>query len=366
MGGESQAHTIPRRLTREVRVRSVTIGGGAPISVQSMTKTDTRDREATLAEVLRLSEAGCDIVRLAVPDEDAAASLAWIRKHTDAPLVADIHFNYKLGLLAIESGADKIRINPGNIPIRGLKELARACRDNGVPVRVGVNSGSISRDILAKHEGPSVDALVENAILGVRLVQDAGVADIVISLKATDPLTTIQAYREISQLTDHPLHLGLTESGAPRAGTVKSAVTLGVLLAAGIGDTIRVSLTGDPVEEVRVGLAILRSLGLREGGVEIISCPTCGRCRIGLDRLADIASQVEAGVSAIRAPLKIAIMGCEVNGPGEAREADVGLAVGRGGGLLFVKGKPVRRVGEREFVAALLDQVRKIVPPEET
>ncbi|HHY46689.1 MAG TPA: flavodoxin-dependent (E)-4-hydroxy-3-methylbut-2-enyl-diphosphate synthase [Firmicutes bacterium] len=356
---------VERRMTRQVKVRNVLIGGGAPISVQSMTKTDTRDREATLAQVLRLTEAGCDIVRLAIPDEDAARSLAWIRKHTDAALVADIHFDYRLGLLAIESGADKIRVNPGNIPQRGLKELAAACRANGVPVRVGVNSGSIAREILSRHGGLTVAALVESALQGVRLVEDAGVTDIVISLKATDPLMTIQAYREISNLTDRPLHLGLTESGAPRSGTVRSAVTLGVLLAGGIGDTIRVSLTGDPVEEVRVGLAILRSLGLREGGVEIISCPTCGRCSIGLDRLAGIASEVERGVSGIRAPLKIAIMGCEVNGPGEAREADVGLAVGRGRGLLFVRGKPVRQVDEKEFVKAILDEVRRIVPPEE-
>lgn len=351
---------ITRRKSRQVKVRGILIGGNAPISIQSMTKTDTRDVGATCSEIERLEKAGCEIIRMAIPDEEAARAVAKIRSKTDMPLVADIHFNYRLGLMALDAGVDKIRINPGNTPERGLKELASACLKYRVPVRIGVNSGSVSKDLIAKHGGRSAFALVESAVISARLLEDMGLSDIVISLKASDPLTTIQAYREMAKIADYPLHLGLTEAGSPWAGAIKSSVALGVLLADGIGDTIRVSLTGDPVEEVRVGREILRALKLRKGGVEIISCPTCGRCRVGLRFLSEVAQEVDKRTGHLEVPLKVAIMGCEVNGPGEAQEADVGLAIGKGRGLLFVKGKPVRQMAQEEFIPVLLNEISKL------
>ncbi|NPV52273.1 MAG: flavodoxin-dependent (E)-4-hydroxy-3-methylbut-2-enyl-diphosphate synthase [Firmicutes bacterium] len=353
---------IKRRKSRRVNVGAVQIGDGAPVSVQSMTKTDTRDVEGTVRQIERLQEAGCDIVRVAVPDVEAAEALKLIRRAARAPLVADIHFNYRLALLALDAGVDKLRINPGNIgPRSRVEEIAREASMRGVPIRVGVNAGSLDRGLLDKYGGRTAEALAESAIESARILEDAGFGDIVISLKASDPATTIDAYRLVAQACDYPLHVGLTEAGSPRSGTVKSAIVIGLLLAEGIGDTIRVSLTGDPVEEVRVGKEILMTLGMRRREVEIISCPTCGRCRVDLREVVrEVEDRIPGILPNLRAPLKVAIMGCEVNGPGEARDADVGLACGKGGGALFVKGEIARRLGEDEFVDALVDEIRRL------
>lgn len=339
-------------------VRDVAIGGGAPVTVQSMTKTDTRDVEATVRQIRRLEAAGCEIIRVAVPDEEAAEALKAIKRSISIPLAADIHFDHRLAIKAIENGADKLRINPGNIGGREkVREVVRAAMERGVPIRIGVNSGSLERDLLRKHGGPTPEAMVESAMRHVRMLEEMGFRDIVISLKSSDVMDTIEAYRMIAGMCDYPLHLGVTESGPTLSGAIKSAIGIGALLAEGIGDTIRVSLTADPVEEVRVGYQILGALGLRRRGVNLISCPTCGRCRVNL---ISIVRQVEERLKGIDAPITVAVMGCEVNGPGEAREADVGLACGRGRGVIFRKGVPVERVDENRFVEVLVEHVMEI------
>ena len=345
----------PRKQTRTIQVGSVQVGGGAPVSVQSMTNTDTRDVTATLSQIQRLAEAGCDLVRLAVPDQKAARAFGEIKGASPVPLIADSHFNHRLALAALEAGADAVRINPGNLGgAAKTKIVVEACRERGVPLRLGVNAGSLEADLLEKYGAPTPEALVEGALRWVKQFEDWNFFDIKISLKSSDVVATVLSYRELSRRVDYPLHLGVTEAGGLIAGTVKSALGIGMLLAEGIGDTIRVSLTRDPVEEVRVGYEILRALHLRERGVELISCPTCGRCRIDLFGLAE---EAERRLLTVAAPIKVAIMGCVVNGPGEAREADVGIAGGRKVGALFKKGELVRKVPERQLLKALLAEV---------
>ncbi|HEX7401722.1 MAG TPA: flavodoxin-dependent (E)-4-hydroxy-3-methylbut-2-enyl-diphosphate synthase [candidate division Zixibacteria bacterium] len=350
---------IKRKKTRKVWVGNVPMGGGAPISVQSMTKTDTRDVTATVKQIKRLEDAGCEIIRVAVPDMDAALALPKIKKKIKIPLVADVHFDYKLALKAIEAGVDKLRINPGNIGAEWkVKEIVKAAKMRKIPIRVGVNAGSLPRDILNKYKNPTAPALVEAALRQVRILEGLNFHDIVISLKAFDVPMTVEAYRLVSKKTSYPLHLGITEAGLPLLGSVRSALGIGLLLAEGIGDTIRVSLTGDPVEEVKVGFEILKSLNLREHGPTIISCPTCGRCEIDLISL---TKKVESKLKNIHAPLKIAVMGCVVNGPGEARDADLGIAGGKGYGLLFRKGKEIGKVKEKDLVNELMDVVNNLI-----
>ncbi len=346
---------INRKKTRKIYVGDVAIGGSAPIAVQSMTNTDTRDVGATVAQIRELEAVGCEIIRVAVPDMDAARAIRAIREKIKIPLIADIHFDHRLAVAAMEHGAQGIRINPGNIggPEK-LAKVVRAAGDYKVPIRVGVNSGSVERDILARHGHPVPAALAESALRNVRLLEELDFYEIKISLKSSDALATIEAYRLLSEETDYPLHLGVTEAGGLIAGTVKSAFALGTLLHEGIGDTFRISLTRDPVEEIRVCYELLRALHIRQRGPELISCPTCGRCRINLFSLAE---KVEKYVQSIETPLKIAVMGCVVNGPGEAREADLGIAGGNGVGILFKKGKLYKKVAEAElydvFIAEL-------------
>ncbi len=346
-----------RRRSRQVRVGRCLVGGDAPVSVQSMTKTDTRDVEATMAEIYRLHVAGCDIVRLAVPDAEAAAALQSIRRQTEMPLVADIHFDHRLALAAREAGVDKLRLNPGNIGTRAkVEEVVRAARDRAVPIRIGVNAGSLEKDIL-ERSGRVPDALVESALRHVDILESCGFEDIVISLKASDVRTMIAAYERIADRVPYALHLGVTEAGPVFQGTVKSAVGIGHLLAQGIGDTLRVSLTGDGGEEVRVGHEILYALGLKVKRLEIVSCPSCGRCEIDLFTVVREAERRLA--DADLPPMKVAIMGCVVNGPGESMEADVGLAGGNGLGILFRNGRIVRRVREAEMIDALVEECRR-------
>lgn len=334
------------------------VGGGAPISVQTMTKTDTRDVYATVSQIHELQELGCDIIRVAVPDEEAAEALKEIKKQISIPLVADIHFDYRLALLAVKNGIDGLRINPGNIGNQErVRTVVRAASERDIPIRIGVNTGSLPTDILNKY-GRTATGLVESALSHVALLEKENYYNIKISVKATDVTMMIEAYRILSDRVEYPLHLGVTEAGGAWAGTIKSAIGIGTLLAEGIGDTIRVSLTGPPHEEVRTGQQILRSLGLRSGGIDLISCPTCGRCEINL---MSIAREVEQRLPPINHNLKVAVMGCTVNGPGEAREADVGIAGGKGCGLLFKKGKLVRKVPEQELVDALISEIKEIL-----
>ncbi len=337
----------------------VAIGGGTPISVQSMTKTDTRDVSSTIRQIKKLQKAGCEIIRVAVPDTEAVKVLSQIKQKIKIPLVADIHFDYRLALKAVDSGVDKLRINPGNIGAKWkVKEIVRAASERKIPIRIGVNAGSVPRDLLAKYKKVSAKALVDAAVRHIKILEDLNFNDMVISVKAFDVPTTIQAYGLMSKKTNYPLHLGITEAGLPQAGAIRSALGIGLLLDKGIGDTIRVSLTGDPVEEVRVGQEILKSLNLRDFGPTIISCPTCGRCEIDLISL---TKKVEQKVKNIHAPLKIAVMGCVVNGPGEARYADIGIAGGKGYGLLFRKSKIIGKVKEKDLIKALLDMVKETV-----
>jgi (E)-4-hydroxy-3-methylbut-2-enyl-diphosphate synthase len=350
-----------RRKTRQIQVGGVGIGGDCPVSVQSMTNTDTCDVAATVAQIQALAAAGCDIVRVAVPDQAAAEAITAIRARIALPLIADIHFDYRLAIAAMEKGADGIRINPGNLG--GEEKIARvvaAARLHRVPIRVGVNSGSIEKDLLAAHGYPTPEnttALLESALRNIRLIERYGYHELKISIKSADVRTTIAAYRQLSRATDYPLHLGVTEAGGLIAGTVKSSVALGILLAEGIGDTLRVSLTRDPVEEVRVGFELLRALRLRERGPELISCPTCGRARIDLFTLAE---QVEKLVQTMETPLKVAVMGCVVNGPGEARHADIGIAGGNGVGIIFKKGEIWKKVAEEELLPVLTAELKKM------
>ena len=344
-----------RKLTRQINVGGVKVGGGAAISIQSMTNTKTHDTAATIEQVQRLAAEGCDIVRVAVPDMTAAKSLGAIVSAVDVPIVADIHFDYKLALEAIAQGVAALRLNPGNIGgAAHVREVVKSARASRIPIRIGVNAGSLSRKLLAKYGGATAEALVESAMEHVAILEAEDFFDIKISLKAHDVPLTLAAYRLASRLTNYPLHLGITEAGTVNSGVIKSAVGLGALLAEGIGDTIRVSLTGDPIVEVKVAKEILKSLGLREGGVTLIACPTCGRTRIDLPA---IAAQVEERISTIKQPLTIAVMGCVVNGPGEARTADVGIAGADGEGIIFRKGQIVRKVPEAQLVAELFKEI---------
>jgi len=347
------------RLTRQIHVGSVAIGGGAPVSVQSMCSTDTRDAAATLGQIRRLAEAGCEIVRCAVPDAEAASALASICAGSALPVIADIHFDYQLALASLAAGVAGLRLNPGNIGARWkVEEVVRACAERRVPIRIGVNGGSLEKELLEKYGHPTPEAMAESALGHIRILEDLGYAEIKVSLKASDIRRTVEAYRLLAAEVDYPLHIGITEAGTTWAGTVKSAVGIGTLLYDGLGDTLRVSLTGDPVEEVRVGWEILKSLGLRERGPVFISCPTCGRCQIDL---IPIAEEVERRLHDLPKTITVAVMGCVVNGPGEAREADVGIAGGHGQGLLFRRGEVVRKVPQNELADALVAEAWKVV-----
>ncbi len=342
--------------TRPVRVGPVTIGGGAPVAVQSMTNTDTRDASATLAQIERLVEAGCEVVRVAIPHADALDGFAAVCAASPVPVVADIHFDHRLAIEAARRGAAKLRINPGNIGDRARVEaIIDAAGEAGIPIRIGVNAGSLASEY-AERDWPLPDKLTASAVSFCEHFERRGFEDIVISAKASSVPACIEAYRRLASQVPYPLHIGVTEAGTARSGTVKASVGLGVLLAEGIGDTLRVSLTADPVEEVRVGWEILGALDLRRRGPELISCPTCGRCEVDL---VPIATEIEHRLRDVTAPLKVAVMGCAVNGPGEAREADVGVAAGRGVGLLFRNGEPVRKVPEHEIVDALMEEIAR-------
>lgn len=344
--------------TKEIHVGKLTIGGGAPVCVQSMCNTDTSDISATAAQILALEAAGCELVRVAVVDEEAARAIQKIKKQIHIPIVADIHFDFRLAILAAESGADKIRLNPGNIGGEDrVQKVVEVCRARKIPIRIGVNGGSLDRTLLAKYGGVTPEAMVESALSHVEILNRFDFDDIAISIKASNVQKTIAAYRLLSQKTDYPLHLGVTETGTAFMGAIKSAVGIGSLLCDGIGDTIRVSLTADPVEEVYTAYAILKACGKREQGVNLISCPTCGRCRINL---IEIATEVERRLQNERRPLTVAVMGCAVNGPGEAREADVGIAGGDREGLLFRHGEVVRKVPMNELVDALMELIDEL------
>ena len=344
-----------RDSTRQINVGGVLIGGGTPVAVQSMTNTKTDDAEATAAQIAALKAAGCDIVRVAVPDMEAARAIGEIKSRAEMPIVADIHFDYRLALEAVAAGADKIRINPGNIGGEDrVKAVAEACRARGVPIRIGVNGGSLEREILSRHGGVTAQAMVESAMGHIELLHKYNFHDICVSLKASSVGLTVEACRLFSELSDYPIHIGITEAGGPFTGLVRSSVGLGALLLDGIGDTLRVSLTADPVEEVRAGIAILKAAGLRNEGVKLISCPTCGRCDIDLLRL---AAEVERRLERFEGELVVAVMGCTVNGPGEARQADFGIAGGKGQGILFRKGKIVGKAPEHNLVDALIDMI---------
>ncbi|SHJ42226.1 4-hydroxy-3-methylbut-2-en-1-yl diphosphate synthase [Malonomonas rubra DSM 5091] len=348
-----------RRKSRQIKLGGLAIGGDAPISVQSMCNTDTRNVPATLAQIADLEKAGCEIVRCAVPDQQAADCLGEIRQGCNIPLVADIHFDYKLALTAVEQGVDCLRLNPGNIGERWkVEEVVAACRERQVPIRIGVNGGSLEKELLEKYGHPTPEAMAESALGHIRILEDLNYQEIKVSLKASDVRRTVEAYWRLATQVDYPLHIGITEAGTTWSGTIKSAVGLGSLLYEGIGDTLRVSLTGDPVEEVRVGFEILKSLELREHGPVFVSCPTCGRCEIDL---IEIAEEVEQRLQDLPKPLTIAVMGCVVNGPGEAREADLGIAGGKGQGLLFCKGEVLRKVPQNELADALVAEAWKMV-----
>jgi len=357
---------IQRRKTRQVRVGSVKIGGEAPVSIQSMTKTDTTDIEATVRQIRSLATAGCEIVRVAVPTIEAAKALPEIRREANkVPLVADIHFHPQFAIAAIEAGFDKIRWNPGNIRRTELvRQVVDRAKERSIPIRVGVNVGSLDPDCEAASPGNLIEAIVQSALKSVRLLESFGFYEIVLSLKSSDVLQTLAAYRRMATLVDYPLHLGVTEAGLPEQSTVKSSIGIGALLAEGIGDTIRVSITGDPVEEIKVAQRILSSLELRRFETNVIACPSCGRCEIDV---VGIANQVQHRLAALAATeprclnLTIAVMGCVVNGPGESEHADIGLAGGGGVGVIYRKGKQIRRVAEAEMVDALLDEVRRLV-----
>lgn len=344
-----------KKVTRQISVGNVLIGGGAPVSVQSMCSTDTRDVAATLAQIGRLSAAGCEIVRCAVPDQDAAVALAAIKSGSSIPLIADIHFDYKLALTALESGVDGLRLNPGNIGERWkVAEVVKAAAERRIPIRIGVNGGSLEKELLIKYGHPTPEAMVESALGHVRILEDLNYDQIKISIKVSDVVRTVEAYRQLSDAVDYPLHIGVTEAGTTFSGTIKSSVGLGILLHQGIGDTMRVSLTGDPVDEVRVAYDILKSLALRKRGINFVSCPTCGRCQIDL---IPVAEEVERRLAHVDTNVTVAVMGCSVNGPGEAREADFGIAGGRGEGLLFKNGEIVRKVPQERLADALVDEV---------
>lgn len=349
-----------RRQTRVIRIGSVAIGGDNPIAVQSMTTTDTRNVKATVEQIRRLEQAGCEIIRVAVLDQEAAAAIRAIKKEITVPLVADIHFDHKLALQSLTAGADGLRINPGNIGDRKkVAEIVNACRERLIPIRIGVNSGSLDKNKLVKYGEVCPEAMVESALDNVKILEDLDFQEIKISLKSSSVLLSLAAYRQIAALVDYPLHIGITEAGTKDRALIKSALGIGMLLYEGIGDTIRFSLTADPVEEVWAAYELLRVLALRNRGMELISCPTCGRCEIDLISLAE---EIDAKIRSWPEPLKVAVMGCVVNGPGEAKEADVGIAGGRGFGLLFRKGEVIKKVPEDELVAELLAEIEQIKP----
>jgi (E)-4-hydroxy-3-methylbut-2-enyl-diphosphate synthase len=347
--------TIDRRKSMKIKVGNIYIGGDADITVQSMTNTKTSDVESTISQIDELVEAGCEIIRLAVPDEEAARALREIKSRVSIPIVADIHFDYKLALLAIESGVDKLRLNPGNIGSKDrIETVVKAAKERGIPIRIGVNGGSLEKDILAKYGHPTPEALVESALRHVGILEGLGFGDIIIALKTSDILNTLNAYSLLADKVDYPFHIGITESGTKFSGTVKSSVGVGALLLNGLGDTLRISLTGDPVNEVMVGREILKSIGIRKFGPKVISCPTCGRCNLDLER---IATEVEEFSRISDKDVTIAVMGCAVNGPGEAREADFGIAGGVDSALLFRKGEIIRKLKYDEIIDALKEEL---------
>ncbi|MFD2829447.1 flavodoxin-dependent (E)-4-hydroxy-3-methylbut-2-enyl-diphosphate synthase [Corticicoccus populi] len=349
------SNIIHRSKTRKVQVGDVSIGGADEIIIQSMTTTKTHDVEATVAEIKRLEEAGCQIVRVACPKEEDALAISEIKKQINIPLVVDIHFDYKLALLAVEGGADKIRINPGNIGRREKVEaVVEACKNKGIPIRIGVNAGSLEKHIIKKYGYPTADGMVESALHHIKILEDLDFHDIIVSMKASDVNLAIEAYTKAAQAFDYPLHLGITESGTLFAGTVKSAAGLGAIISQGMGNTMRISLSADPVEEIKVAKELLKSYGLASNAPTLIACPTCGRIEIDL---ISIANEVEEYISTIKAPIKVAVLGCAVNGPGEAREADIGIAGARGEGLLFMHGKTVRKVPEETMVDELKKEI---------
>ena len=349
---------IQRRKTRQIQLGKIKVGGDAPVTVQSMTKTDTRDVGATVQQIWDLEAAGCEIVRCAVPVREAAEQLGAIKKKIRIPLVADIHFNYKLALIAVEQGVDGLRLNPGNIGARKyVEEVVRAASERKIPIRIGVNAGSLEKDLLQKYDGPTAEGMVESGLRHIHILEDVGYNEIKISLKASEPLMMIEAYRMLAGKVDYPFHLGVTEAGTPTVGTIKSAVGLGTLLAEGIGDTIRVSLAADPVEEVRVGIEILKALKIRKEGMTFVACPSCGRADVDLVGLAKAVEERMLPYSNLN--IHVAVMGCEVNGPGEARAADLGVAGGKGIGLIFKRGEVIRKVPEAQIVDALMEEVQK-------
>ena len=346
---------MKRHPTKSISIGNIKVGGRAPISVQSMTKTDTRDAAATISQIHELEEAGCEIIRVAVPDENTAQKLKEIKKSIAIPLIADIHFNHKLALMAIDAGVDGLRINPGNIgEKRKVAEVVKKASTHSIPIRIGVNAGSLEKDLLKKYGHPSPPALVASALRNIKLLESFGFDLIKVSLKASDVLSTVKAYRLIASKTHYPLHIGITEAGPLLRGAIKSSLGMGILLAEGIGDTIRVSLTAPPIEEVKVGYAILQALKLRRFGPEIISCPTCGRCEVNIE---GIVKELEKRISHLKKSITIAVMGCVVNGPGEAREADIGIAGGKSSGLLFKKGKPLGKVPAQNLVDRLIEEI---------
>ena len=345
------------RNTKKIRIGKISIGGDSPITIQSMTNTKTADVKSTVKQIKELEKSGCEIIRVAVPDIKSAEAIKFIKDNINIPLVADIHFDYKLAIKSIENGADKIRINPGNIGSeQKVLEVVNAAKHYGIPIRVGVNSGSLEKEILEKYNRPTPEALVESALKNVQLLEKHGFEDIVISVKSSNVVENIETYRLLSKKTNYPLHLGLTEAGTILSGTIKSSIGIGVLLLEGIGDTIRVSLTDDPVNEIKVAKEILKSIGLKRG-LEIVSCPTCGRTNIDLITL---ANKITESLSSIEKPIKVAIMGCAVNGPGEAKEADIGIAAGVGEGLIFKKGKIIKKVKEDELLDSLIEEIEKM------
>jgi len=347
-----------KRSTKKIKLGDLTIGGGAPVVVQSMTKTDTCDVASTLKQIKSLQAAGCEAVRLAVLNAEAADAIKLIKKRAKVPLIADIHFDHRLALTVIENGIDGLRINPGNIGTKQkVKEVVSAAKDRGVPIRIGVNAGSLDKELLRKYKHPTAEALVASADKHIKILEDLKFRNIKVSLKASDVMKTVEAYRLFSQKYRYPTHIGISEAGPAYSGTIKSAVGLGILLSEGIGDTMRVSLTADPVEEVKVAYEILKSLQLRQKGPELISCPTCGRCQINIRGIVD---KVEAKLAKEKKVIKVAVMGCIVNGPGEAREADIGIAGGKGMGILFKHGKVVKTLKERELFSTLMREIKKM------
>ena len=348
------------RKSKVIRIGNQPVGGDHPIAVQSMTTTDTRNTAATIAQIADLEAVGCEIIRVAVVDTEAARAIAAIKAGIKIPLVADIHFDYKLALESVAAGADALRINPGNIGDKArIQQVVKACQERNIPIRIGVNSGSLEKKLLDKYGHPCADAMVESALGHVKLLEDLGFNQIKLSLKSSSVLLSIEAYRKIAALVDYPLHIGITEAGTKERALIKSALGMGILLFDGIGDTLRVSLTADPRDEVWAAYEILRNLGLRDRGAELISCPTCGRCEINLIELAE---EVDQRIRKIDKPIKIAVMGCVVNGPGEAREADLGIAGGKGNGLLFKNGKIIKKVPEKDLVKVLLEEIEKYYP----